>query len=49
MEPLDDQFVSLIYVKDVKKMNQQIYLDNAATTKIADAVKAEMEPYLREN
>jgi len=30
-------------------MNQQIYLDNAATTKIADAVKAEMEPYLREN
>lgn len=30
-------------------MNQQIYLDNAATTKIADAVKAEMEPYLKEN
>lgn len=30
-------------------MSQQIYLDNAATTKIADAVKAEMEPYLREN
>jgi len=30
-------------------MNQQIYLDNAATTKMADAVKAEMEPYLREN
>ena len=30
-------------------MNQQIYLDNAATTKITDAVKAEMEPYLKEN
>ena len=30
-------------------MNQQVYLDNAATTKIADAVKAEMEPYLKEN
>lgn len=29
-------------------MNQEIYLDNAATTRIADAVKAEMEPYLRE-
>ena len=30
-------------------MNQQIYLDNAATTRMADAVKAEMEPYLGEN
>ena len=30
-------------------MSRQIYLDNAATTKIADAVKAEMEPYLCEN
>ena len=30
-------------------MNQQIYLDNAATTRMADAVKAEMEPYLSEN
>ena len=30
-------------------MNQQIYFDNAATTKIADAVRAEMEPYLKEN
>lgn len=30
-------------------MNQPIYLDNAATTKMADAVKAEMEPYLKEN
>ncbi len=29
-------------------MNQEIYLDNAATTRIADAVKAEMEPYLSE-
>ena len=30
-------------------MNQQIYLDNAATTKIADAVRIEMEPFLKEN
>lgn len=30
-------------------MNQQIYLDNAATTRIADAVRMEMAPYLREN
>lgn len=30
-------------------MNQQIYLDNAATTRIADAVKTEMKPYLSEN
>ena len=30
-------------------MNQQIYLDNAATTRIADAVRVEMEPYLGEN
>lgn len=42
-------FVSLIYVKDVKKMSQQIYLDNAATTRMADAVRLEMEPYLSEN
>ncbi len=30
-------------------MNQQIYFDNAATTRIAEAVKREMEPYLNEN
>lgn len=30
-------------------MNQQIYLDNAATTRMAEAVRAEMEPYLSEN
>lgn len=30
-------------------MNQQIYLDNAATTRMADAVRMEMEPYLSEN
>lgn len=30
-------------------MSQQIYLDNAATTRMSDAVKAEMEPYLGEN
>ncbi len=30
-------------------MNQQIYLDNAATTRMADAVRVEMEPYLGEN
>ena len=30
-------------------MNQQIYFDNAATTRLSDAVKREMEPYLEEN
>ena len=30
-------------------MNQQIYFDNAATTKMSDAVRAEMEPFLGEN
>jgi len=30
-------------------MNQQIYLDNAATTRMAEEVRAAMEPYLREN
>lgn len=30
-------------------MNQQIYFDNAATTRMADEVRAEMEPYLRGN
>jgi len=30
-------------------MNQQIYLDNAATTRMAEAVRAEMEPYLQED
>ena len=29
-------------------MNREIYFDNAATTKMADAVKKEMEPYLDE-
>lgn len=30
-------------------MNQQIYLDNAATTRLAEEVKKEMEPFLSEN
>ena len=30
-------------------MNQQIYLDNAATTRMAEEVRAEMEPYLCEH
>lgn len=30
-------------------MSHQIYLDNAATTKISDVVRMEMEPYLNEN
>lgn len=30
-------------------MNQPIYFDNAATTKMAEAVKQEMEPYLKES
>jgi len=30
-------------------MNQQIYLDNAATTRMEEAVKVEMEPYLKES
>ena len=30
-------------------MNQQIYLDNAATTRMADEVRMEMEPYLKES
>lgn len=30
-------------------MNQQIYLDNAATTKMSDAVRTAMIPYLEEN
>ena len=30
-------------------MNQQIYLDNAATTKMSDAVRNAMMPYLEEN
>ncbi|MBQ8279652.1 MAG: cysteine desulfurase [Roseburia sp.] len=30
-------------------MNQQIYLDNAATTRMADAVRIAMEPYLSEH
>ena len=30
-------------------MNQQIYLDNAATTKISDVVRTAMMPYLGEN
>ncbi len=29
-------------------MNRQIYLDNAATTQMSEAVKIEIEPYLRE-
>ena len=38
----------LIYVKDVEIMSREIYFDNAATTKMAEAVKREMEPYLGE-
>ena len=34
--------------KGCEKMNQQIYLDNAATTKMSDAVRREMEPYLKD-
>jgi cysteine desulfurase len=30
-------------------MNHRIYLDNAATTRMSEGVKQEMEPYLREN
>ena len=30
-------------------MNHRIYLDNAATTKMSEAVKQEMEPYLRQD
>ncbi len=30
-------------------MNRQIYLDNAATTQMSEAVRQEMEPYLAEN
>ena len=30
-------------------MNQQIYLDNAATTKMSDAVREAMMPFLGEN
>ena len=29
-------------------MSRQIYLDNAATTQMSEAVKIEIEPYLRE-
>lgn len=30
-------------------MSRQVYLDNAATTQMSDAVKEAMEPYMREN
>ena len=30
-------------------MNHRIYLDNAATTQMSEAVKQEMEPYLRQD
>ena len=48
MKPRCDKVISLIYVKDVKIMNQMIYLDNAATTKMNEAVKQEMERYFDE-